>query len=281
MKSITRQELLTTKLLSSKARIWAYKLDNLAYLNKPMRLFGTSQKVEKGASKRDTYILYLQPAGKVARKTLCAGSGMAGCEAPCLISSGQLGMSTGQRAATKRTILWLLRPEEFKAQLRAEIAQAERKAIKSGIPALFRLNGTSDIDWTSFIDSMPASEFYDYSKLLATVRMAAKLNNYHVTYSGSMYSEQSKRAMGKAVSRGYNVAVAYNTKGLASDNILIPVTMVDFDETDLRPLDKQGAIGALKRKGSNKAQRALETGKSFFVTADNVAEFNAIIDKAA
>jgi hypothetical protein len=278
---ITRQELLTTELLSSKARQWAYKQDNLAYLNKPMRLFGTSQKVEKGASKRDTYILYLQPASKVARKTLCAGSAMAGCEAPCLISSGQLGMSTGQRAATKRTILFLLRPVEFKAQLRKEIAQAERKAVKTGIPALFRLNGTSDIDWTSFIDSMPASEFYDYSKLLATVRMAAKLANYHVTYSGSMYSTQSKRALGKAVTRGYNVAVAYNTKGLASDNVLIPVTMVDFDETDLRPLDKQGAIGALKRKGSNKAQRALETSKSFFVTRDNVAEFNNIIAVAA
>lgn len=280
MKPITRMEILQTRLLSNKAKQWAYNLENLAYLNKPMRLFGSSVKVEKGSDKRDTYILYLQPAGKVARQTLCAGAGAAGCEEPCLISSGQLGMSTGQRAATKRTILMLLRPEWFTSQLLAEIDAAERKAQRTGTPALFRLNGTSDIDWHHIISLRPQSQFYDYTKVLARVRKN-QLANYHITFSGSMYSPQSKRALSKAVERGYNVAVAFNTKGLASDNIDVPAWLADFDKSDLRPLDAPSSIGALKRKGSNKDERAREGAQSFFVTADNVAEFNDIIARAS
>jgi len=272
---ITRSELLTTTLLSTRARQWAYQ--NMDYLNKPMRLFGTSQKVEKGGDKRETYILYLQPAGKVSRATLCAGAAAAGCEGPCLISSGQLGMSTGQRAATKRTVLMLLRPEWFKGQVLREIDAAEKRASKTGIPALFRLNGTSDCDFSDIIGQRPASAFYDYTKVLSRVRKNT-LTNYHLTYSGSMFSEQSRAALGKAVSRGYHIAVAFNTKGLASDNVSIPAGLVSFDDTDLRPLDPvQGGIGYLKRKGSNKGQRAAEGAQSFFVTAANYNEFTNII----
>lgn len=271
---ITLQDLWNSQALTLDAMLWAR--DNLDYLNKPMRLFGSSVKVEKGSDKRDTYILYLQPASKVARRTLCAGAAAAGCEAPCLISSGMLGMTTGQRAATKRTILMLLRPDWFNATLLAEIDAAERKAQRTGTPALFRLNGTSDIDWHHIISQRPASEFYDYTKRLASVRRNT-LANYHLTFSGSMYSVQSKRALRKAAERGYNIAVAFNTKGLASDNITVPEGLADFDTSDLRPLDAAGTIGALKRKGSNKAERAGEGYASFFVTADNVAEFNNII----
>jgi hypothetical protein len=191
-------------------------------------------------------------------------------------------MSTGQRAATKRTILLLLRPQWFGDQLLSEIDRAERKAARDGIPALFRLNGTSDIDWHHIIRQRPASAFYDYTKLLGMVRRNT-LPNYHLTYSGSMYSKQSKAALRKAVQRRYNIAVAFNTKGLASDDVYIPYGMASFDTTDLRPLDAPGTIGALKRKGSNKAERAAEGAQSFFVTRHNAQEFLSIIatDKAA
>ena len=279
MKPITRTEILATRLLSNNAKQWAYNLDNLAYINKAMKLFGTSIKVEKGSAKRETYIMYLQPAGKVSRVTLCAGAAAAGCEGPCLISSGMLGMSTGQRAATKRTILMVLRPAHFEALLLAEIDKAERKAIRTGIPALFRLNGTSDCDFSHIYAQRLMSDFYDYTKILSRVRKNI-LPNVHLTYSGSMYSLQSRAALSKAVQRGHNVAVAFNTKGLASDNVAIPDTLADFDATDLRPFDAPSSIGALSRKGSSKAERALEGAQSFFVTADNVAAFNQIIARA-
>tara|TARA_Y100000592_G_C5277092_1_gene224560 strand:- start:119 stop:598 length:480 start_codon:yes stop_codon:yes gene_type:complete len=130
--------------------------------------------------------MYLQPADKVATKTLCAMADAAGCKSPCLISSGQLGMSVGQNAATKRTVLMLLRHGYFVSSILREIDKAERKALRDNIPALFRLNGTSDLNFTYIIDQRPQSQFYDYSKNLSHVKRSRA--NYDVTFSGSMYS---------------------------------------------------------------------------------------------
>jgi len=187
-----------------------------------------------------------------------------------LISSGMLGMTQQQSAATKRTILWLLRPALFEARILAEVDRAERRAVKTGVPALFRLNGTSDIDFGHIIRQRPASGFYDYTKVLARIRNNT-LPNYHLTFSGSMYSLQSRAALGKAARRGYHIAMAYNSREL-------PEGFVSFDKNDLRPLDKQqGVLGWLSRKGSNKAERAREGAASFFVTDSNRAAFDDII----
>lgn len=272
---ITREEIQESTAINQNAKQWA--IDNLDYLNKPMRYLGSSVKVEKGADKFDTYIQYLQPADKVATDTLCAFATAAGCKKPCLISSGQLGMSTGQRAATKRTILMLLRPDSYKASLLAEIDKAERKALKTGVPALFRLNGTTDIDYTDIIKERPKSLFYDYSKVLSNVRKNT-LANYDLTFSGSMYSKQSRAALRKAVTAGHRIAMAFNTKLIASDALTIPDNLANFDKTDLRHLDGK-VIGALTRKGSNKKQRAYddEQNHSFFVTSTNLKQFKDII----
>jgi len=272
---ITIEEIQKSTTINQNAKQWA--IDNLDYLNKPMQYLGSSVKVEKGADKFDTYIQYLQPADKVATNTLCAFATAAGCKKPCLISSGQLGMSTGQRAATKRTILMLLRPDSYKASLLAEIDKAERKALKTGVPALFRLNGTTDIDYTDIIKERPKSLFYDYSKVLSNVRKNT-LANYDLTFSGSMYSKQSRAALRKAVTAGHRIAMAFNTKLIASDALTIPDNLANFDKTDLRHLDGK-VIGALTRKGSNKKQRAYddEQNHSFFVTSTNLKQFKDII----
>lgn len=272
---ITLSEINESNAINQSAKDWAE--DNLDYLNKPMRFFGSSLKVEKGADKFDTYIMYLQPADKVAIKTLCTFADKAGCKKPCLISSGQLGMSTGQSAATKRTILMLLRPQSFESAILSEIDKAERKAVKTGLPALFRLNGTSDIDFSNIMKQRPNSLFYDYTKEISRVRKNT-LKNYDLTFSGSMFSVQSKAALRKAVSANYRIAMAFNTKGLDDDGLQLRHDLKSFDTTDLRHLD-DNVIGTLKRKGSNKQERSLENTKadSFFVTSANVREFNDII----
>lgn len=272
---ITLSEINESNAINQSAKDWAK--DNLDYLNKPMRFFGSSLKVEKGADKFDTYIMYLQPADKVAIKTLCTFADKAGCKKPCLISSGQLGMSTGQSAATKRTILMLLRPQSFESAILSEIDKAERKAVKTGLPALFRLNGTSDIDFSNIMKQRPNSLFYDYTKEISRVRKNT-LKNYDLTFSGSMFSVQSKAALRKAVSANYRIAIAFNTKGLKDDDLQLRYDLKSFDTTDLRHLDGN-VIGTLKRKGSNKQERSLENTKadSFFVTSANVREFNDII----
>jgi hypothetical protein len=275
MKPLTLKEINASSLINNAAKEWcALKLD---YLNKPMRFFGSSLKVEKGADKYDTYVMYLQPADKVSIETLCAFAVLAGCVKECLILSGQLGMSVGQDAATKRTILMILRPLYFSSTILSEIDKAERKALKTGIPALFRLNGTSDIDFSDIMVQRPESMFYDYTKILSRVRKQT-LNNYDLTFSGSMYSPQSKAALRKAVAAKYRIAVAYNTKGLADDGLQLRHDLKSFDTTDLRHLD-DNVVGTLTRKGSNKKERALDNLKSdsFFITSANAVEFNNII----
>ena len=276
MYNISKSEVNDSALLTHDAKLWA--IDNLEYLNKPMTFFGSSMKTEKGADKFETYILYLQPADKVAIKTLCVFAEKAGCKKDCLISSGMLGMTTGQNAATKRTVLMLLRPIEFRTSLLSEIDKAERKALKTGIPALFRLNGTSDIDFNDVIKMRPNSQFYDYTKITSRIRKN-KLANYDLTFSGSMFSSQSKLQLKKAIKRNYRVAMAFNTAKTKFDTLTMP-NLTSFDGTDLRHLDKN-VIGTLTRKGSSCAERAIENKKtnSFFVTLANITEFNDILAK--
>jgi hypothetical protein len=279
METITKQDIQNSTKINPKAKQWA--LLNLEYLNKikGFSIFGTSTKVEKGGDKFDTYILYLQPADKVAVQTLCAFAEKAGCKKPCLIESGRLLMDMCQDAATKRTVLMLLRPDWFNTQLLAEIDKAERKAQKAGgTPALFRLNGTSDIDFTHIITARPNSQFYDYTKIISRMRKNT-LSNYDLTFSASMASIQSKKAFKTAMSRKYKTAIAFNTKGSRGDSDLIPTKMYSFDKTDLRHLDPVGTIGALKRKGSNIVERIADNQNqnSFFVTDANYTEFKDII----
>lgn len=275
MEQISIDEINASDLINNKAKQWCR--ENLEYLNKSMRLFGSSQKVEKGADKFTTYILYLQPADKVATNTLCVFADLAGCKKPCLISSGQLGMTTGQNAATKRTVLMLLRPKWFESQILTEVDKAERKAAAEGIPALFRLNGTSDIDFSYIIKQRPDSLWYDYTKILSRISKNT-LDNYDLTFSGSMYSTQSRAALLKAVQRKHRIAVAFNTKGISRDSLAVPVGFSNFDNTDLRHLDGP-VIGALKRKGSSIAEREADNTRpdSFFVTAANLDQFKDII----
>ena len=276
MLKFTINELQSSTAINDNARQWA--IDNIDYLNKPMKLFGSSNKVEKGSDKYDTRIMYLQPADKVATNTLCIGADASGCKKPCLISSGQLGMDIGQRAATKRTILWLLRRDWFTAQLLKEIDAAELRATREGIPALFRLNGTSDIDFSDIIAQRPNSQFYDYTKVLSRIRKNTS-DNYDLTFSASMATEQSRRAFSKALDSGYRIAIAFNTKGIARDLLKLPLHLISFDDTDLRHLDDSSAVGYLKRKGSNVTERNELNlqANSFFVTQANVDKFNAII----
>jgi|8_EtaG_2_1085327.scaffolds.fasta_scaffold31780_1 hypothetical protein len=277
--NLTIEEIQNSTLITEHAKNWA--ISHIEYLNKDMRIFGTSTKVEKGSDKFDTYILYLAPHDLISVLTLCSGAESAGCAPECLYKTGQLGMKTGRNAMYKRTVLMLLRPEWFQNTLLSEIDKAEAKANKTGIPALYRLNGTSDLDWSHIFQARKDSSFYDYTKILSRLRKNSS-DNYDLTFSASMYSKQSRTAFKKAVERQHRIAVAFNTKESKLDEFTIPSGFKSFDDTDLRHLDDQ-VIGVLKRKGSNIAERIIENRKSasFFVTESNLDEFNNIIARSA
>jgi hypothetical protein len=275
---LTTAEIQNTTLITEYGKTWAQ--DNFDYLNKPMTILGTNEKVEKGSDKFNTYILHLAPHNLISVNTLCASAEASGCAADCLAFSGRLAMKNGANAMFKRTVLMLLRPEWFESKLLSEIDKAEAKAKRDNIPPLFRLNGTSDLDWSHIFKARPESKAYDYTKVLSRIRKN-NLPNYDLTFSASMYSQQSRSAFKKAVERKHRIAVAFNTKESKLDKFTIPSGFKSFDDTDLRHLDDQ-VIGVLKRKGSNISERLMENRKreSFFVTESNLEEFNIIARSA-
>lgn len=241
----------------------------------PLLGFNSSSKVLKGFKLKDytTGILYLQPADSVAMKTLCPFAVTAGCLDECLgKKSGRLAMNQSQLAMTRRTIQYLRDPDYFKERLRFEILKNERTNY------CIRLNGTSDIDWSDLISTLPNIQFYDYSKVLTRVKRN-KLSNYHLTYSASFKNKKCVKNFVDAIQSGVNTVIAFNTKE-SSGEFKIPksitvhgkqIKLVSFDDTDLRFLDKDGAVGSLKRKGSQKKTRLSEIGTpNFFADLINI-----------
>ena len=258
-------ELITSEALQT---LESYKSYIMNY-NLPLLGFNSSQKILKGfkEKKYTTGILYLQPADSVSRKTLCPFATVADCKDDCLgKKSGRLAMNKSQLAMTRRTIQYLTDPDAFKERLRAEILKNKKDNY------CIRLNGTSDIDWSDLISSLPDVQFYDYSKILKRVERN-KLNNYHLTYSASFVSNKMVNETKKAFNLGLNIALPLNTKE-AKGEFKRPASIIingerrklnNFVTTALRFLDENGSIGTLLRKGSSIKQRLSEmTRPSFF-----------------
>ena len=275
LNNITKTELLRRVLdgaLTETGKEWA--IENIDYLLKPMRLLGSSKKVEKGEAKKIiTKVMYLFPHNAISLITLCAGAKGAGCWEGCLYQSGQLGMPVGRDAMAKRTVLYVLFPKLFKKALIKEIRKAH---AKHGKALAIRLNGTSDIDWSDVIAANPETMHYDYTKLYNRV-LKNKLPNYHLTYSGSAFNARSIKNTAKAINAGVNTAIAFNTKNLKGE-FKTPSELDNFDTTDLRFLDNAGAVGALTRKGSSRADREAENEKdSFFFNPESFNKLTSLI----
>lgn len=270
---ITIQQIQDTSLINADSKAWA--LENLDYINSENPLLGSSIKVEKGESEGYyTAILYMQPADKVATRTLCAAAELFGCKDACLIGSGMLGMTTGQSAATRRTIIFLLDSDRFYTMLRKEIQAKHRK---HGDQLAIRLNGTTDIDFTDFIASMPHIRFYDYSKVYARV-IKNKLANYDITFSGSAYSEKTIFMTARAIKAGHRVAIAFNT-GERKGEFSMPTDLADFDTTDLRFTDDK-VLGGLKYKGGSRQSRIDNMDKpNFFFSLKTYTNLQNLIAK--
>lgn len=281
---ITRDELqwgIAARILSPVARQWS--LENIEYLNaENTGVFSGSVKVDKGLKRKViTIVRYLQPAGKVSRKSLCPFAESAGCERDCLVSSGMLGKTPAQRAVTKRTVLMLLRPVNFIAAQDREITAAAKKAKRDGFDFAVRLNGTTDRDEQLVYKRHPTVQFYEYTKCIAFIERNT-LENVHYTFSLSMAYGARKSAV-TALERGYNIATAWNTKGAQGDSLELPTDLPSFDKDDLRYMDPQGSVGSLTSKGTNLEHRqALDSVKdTFWITSANVTDFRRMVDWAA
>ena len=276
----TKQELMASTIINDTAKKWA--LNNWEYLttvNTPLINVNSSTKIEKGQKLNiHTGILYLKPADQVTIKTLCPTAQLMGCKKGCLIDSGQLGKKAGSNAATKRTIMLALNADKFRQHLKLEILQHQ---LEYGDSLAIRLNGTSDLDFTDIIASMPNVQFYDYTKVYSRV-LKNKLPNYDLTFSGSANNTKSLHMTARAISAGYRTVLAVNTAETKGEyklpSKLGDIPLINMDDTDVRFKDDSNAVGVLKRKGSNKGQRAVdELQDGFFFNQSNINKLAAMV----
>ena len=210
-------------------------------------------------------ILHLSPANRSGYQT-CPYASPA-CRYACLNTAGHGGINLiDDSNAVQRTRVdktrWLFEyPEHFLSQLADEIARLERRANRLGLQCAVRLNGTSDLAWSSafrvpdtgqtIIDTFPNVQFYDYTKVISRIGSGKLPSNYHLTFS---LSESNDRHAIAALARGCNVAVVLRL----ADHEPMPSVwcgypVVDGTEHDFRFLDPSGGyIVGLRPKGRAK-----------------------------
>ena len=206
-----------------------------------------------------TAVLYLQPSSK-----LCP-SASKGCLKACLNTAGRGGLSRVQDARRKKTQYFMTDRQGFMFQLDDEILKFINKASKRGLIPVVRLNGTSDIDWTTIeikrkilrhgmfggfkgkyttheniFEAFPGVQFYDYTKRLDVLRQSKLIPNYHLTFSRN---ESNQSDCSDAIQMGFNVAVVYSKdalkqlKHLAQGWLADSEGFIDGDAHDLRFLN--------------------------------------------
>ena len=184
---------------------------------------GTSEKVKKGQARSyATSVMYMSPSTE-AGYNVCRFASK-GCRKACLgFSSGQLTGLQQMARRMRRTLWYLLFRDSFLHKLTQEIGAATGKAAGEGYTPVFRLNGSTDIEWelpeNGAVPALfPKFVFYDYTKLrLADRRLAvegtkAGKMKYYLTYSFSD-SRQAVTNSTEYLRAGVNVAVVVGLSG--------------------------------------------------------------------
>ncbi len=248
-----------------------------------------NQKTVKGESiGYMTGVLHLAPFN-LSGVNVCPMAELAGCVRACLNTAGRGGIAKGgmvtydtltdgsrtntvQAARLRRTRMYLTDRPAFMAALVRDIHKLAIAAKRAGMVPAIRLNGTSDIRWEDIelpavtfrnggvLISSPALpnifarfkgvQFYDYTKI-PNRRRALDVANYHLTFSYSHRPEfagivaKALETYGDRVNFAAVFAKALPAAFLGRD-------VISGDDTDLRFLDRTGAVVGLTAKGRAK-----------------------------
>lgn len=225
---------------------------------KLLTMGSSSAKLAKGQGEQGyvTAVLYLKPASSSNLGVNLCPAASAGCKAGCLNTAGRGadymvnsdGVNTVQQARQRRTELYVNDRSAFMTQLVTEITAFQKKAKRRGMLPAIRLNGTSDIDWTSVYTAFPDIQFYEYTKRPDMAMQISQLQNVSVTFS---LSEVNERIAIRMLGKGINVAAVFGTKrGRDLPPSFHGFPIIDGDKTDNRFLDPIGGIVVgLRAKG--------------------------------
>lgn len=248
----------------------AKKQTGLSYLGNR----NISAKLEKNekVSNVVTYCMYLSPA-ETSGYNVCPGATNE-CKLGCLATSGHMGIEINSGGhiindcRIKKTRLFFEHNEFFMAWLVAEMLACKKYAEKHGMPFSFRLNGTSDINWSkqlhrgyNVFELFPDSIGYDYTKLANYFIDMPK--NYHLTFS---YTGKNTFLAIDLLRKGYNVAVVFDTKkGKELPAEFLGRKVIDGDLTDYRPNDGNGVVVGLRFKRIADKEKQKQVIDSCFV----------------
>lgn len=217
-----------------------------------------------------TGIMYLAPADNSEAINVCPMAEIAGCKKACLYSAGRGKFTNVQAGRLRKTLYFATDYEAFMNELAGDINRLINKAKKLDVIPVVRLNGTSDIIWErksftlnekmakrlgreagtypNMMALFPEITFYDYTKIAG--RFNDKLPaNYDLTFSYSGV-ESYQKLVKYAVSKGARMAVVFRDDNYPTE--FMGMKVVDGDEHDIRPINPQGVIVALKAKGDAK-----------------------------
>jgi hypothetical protein len=207
-----------------------------------------------------TAILYMSPHKQNSTgKNLCAFATV-GCAAACLFTAGRGKFSNVKLARIKKADYFLSDQKSFLVSLIDQITSLSKKYPKN---LVIRLNGTTDIPFEelrindyNIFELFPDIQFYDYTKNPRRF-YSNRWSNYHLTFSRAE-SDNNKQWSKVVLRDGFNVAIVFekelHAKLTACKGQKIQVgdewfKVVNGDESDLRFLDDENVVVALKAKG--------------------------------
>ena len=230
-------------------------MENLNYKPVKKLLSKGSTNAKTSKNETETFILYLAPYNQNNKgKNICQNASK-GCIESCLYLAGRGAFSNVQESRINKTNYYVNDKVKFLNQLANEIIKETNKAQKKGIKVVFRLNGTSDLDFVYMLNKHAnldistlknTASFYDYTKSLPRAKRYKSFKNYIVTFSKS---ETNEKETFEALKYGLNVAAVF-----AND---LPkqyrgFKIVDGDKSDLEMLKYNNVILGLKAKGKAK-----------------------------
>ena len=251
------------------------------YKGKNLLSINADSKTIKGLKKGYlTGILYLAPY-KISGSNLCPKASP-GCAAACLYTAGRGKFSNVQEARIKKTQYFLTDRENFMLDLYKSIIKLIKKAEKSNLIPVVRLNGTSDLRFENIrfnyngkhktiFQAFKTVQFYDYTKYsLNSGRWNNLPSNYDLTYS---LAENNQLEALELLLANKRVAAVYKNKlpelqyfNVKKVGLTFPV--LNADDSDLRFNDPGDYICGLNAKGEAKHDQ------SGFVLNNNIITIN-------
>jgi len=220
----------------------------------------TNAKLAK--NERESYIMYLSPHTNNSKGINLCINATKECILACLYDSGYASVyASVNEARQRRTEFYITDKERFIKQLALEINMAILEA--DGKEVLFRLNGTSDLDFIYMLKKYADFDFektpdnvffYDYTKILGKIKKYAHCSDkYKQTFS---FSGSNMEDCLIALESGANVAMVY--KG-TMPTVWNGYEVVDGDASDEEMYKYKSKVLGLKLKGNKQKKAKFES----------------------